>query len=94
MASPNKKKPLLPARPSGKGKAPANAAPAPVPNPDLDPRGTMLYTIGFTLAVFFFVIGMYQMVVEQDIIGNYWLVMISAGLLLGLRTWRAKALRG
>ncbi len=54
----------------------------------------MLYTIGFTLAVFFFVIGMYQMVVEEDIIGNYWLVMISAGLLLGLRTWRAKVLRG
>ena len=89
----------MPPRPPGKGKAPGKksktpAAPPAGPDPALDPRGTLLYTIGFTLAAFFFVVAMYQMVVEQDIVGNYWLVMISAGLLLGLRTWRAKPLRG
>lgn len=67
---------------------------SPVAPAGTDPRDTLLYTIGFTLAAFFFIIGVYQSMVEEDLPGNYWLFMVSAGLLLGLRAWRQKRLRG
>jgi hypothetical protein len=42
-------------------------------------------TILFSLAVGFSVIGIYQVMVERDIVGNYWIFMLSFMCLIGYR---------
>ncbi len=54
------------------------------------PAGSWVYTIGFSLAVVSFVIGVYQTMVEGDLASNYWLFMISLGFLFGVRWFRLR----
>ncbi len=87
-AVPKKKKPVG-AKP---GKTPGAGAPAPEAEP-MSKIGSWFYTIGFSLAVVTFIIGVYQTLVEQDLAGNYWLFMISIGLLFGIRYQRIRSQR-
>lgn len=74
-------------RPSSKhaaAKRPVARASAPAPDEPAD-QGSWIYTIGISLAVVTFVIGVYQTMVEEDLAGNYWLFMIASGMLLLIR---------
>jgi hypothetical protein len=80
--------------PAPKKKKPAAAKPAAPPTPEpMSTAGSWFYTIGFSLAVVAFIIGVYQTLVEQDLAGNYWLFMISIGLLFGIRYQRIRSQR-
>lgn len=77
---------------SAAGKAKATRPKAPLPPPPAGPeeQGSWVYTIGFSLSVVSFVIGIYQTMVERDLASNYWLFMISLSFLFGLRWHRLR----
>lgn len=78
---------------AGAGKTPRTGAkPAPLvaPPTELAGQNSLVYTVGFALAVVSFVIGVYQTMVERDLASNYWLFMISLGFLFGVRWWRLR----
>ena len=75
------------ASPKKKKSAPAPPTPPPAP---VSGGASLVYTIGFSLAVVAFVIGVYQTMVERDLASNYWLFMISLGFLFGLRWFRLR----
>ena len=85
MASVPPKKKTVPGKPSKAG-----AKPSPPVAPPRPEESSWVYTIGFSLAVVSFVIGVYQTLVERDLASNYWLFMISLGFLFGLRWWRLR----
>ena len=85
MAASSHKKKAAP----GKARAvPPKTTPPPPTEPD--EQGSWVYTIGFSLSVVSFVIGIYQTIVERDLASNYWLFMISLSFLFGLRWHRLR----
>jgi hypothetical protein len=82
MASSSQKK----KKPKADGNPNVGAA-GPEPAPE---SGSWVYTIGFSLAVVAFIIGIYQTMVERDLASNYWLFMVSLAFLFGLRWVRMR----
>ncbi|RZK15202.1 MAG: hypothetical protein EOO56_23350 [Hymenobacter sp.] len=54
---------------------------------------SLLKTILFALGVVTFVIGTYQTVLQNDLVGNYWIYMISLVCWLPLQYWRRQEAR-
>ena len=50
-------------------------------------------TVLFALGVVSFVIGVYQTILQNDILGNYWIFMISLLCWLPLNYWRRQEAR-
>ena len=42
-------------------------------------------TVLFAVAVVFFVVGVYQTLVQNDLLRNYWLFMVSFGCIMAFR---------
>ncbi len=80
----------LPKKKNAAGSAATRPAPPPAPLVPLSGAASWVYTIGFSLAVVSFIIGIYQTMVERDLASNYWLFMISLSFLFGLRWWRVR----
>lgn len=54
---------------------------------------SLLRTILFALGVVTFVIATYQTVLQNDLLGNYWIYMVSLGCWLPLQYWRRQEAR-
>jgi amino acid permease len=54
---------------------------------------SLLKTVLFALGVVTFVIATYQTVLQNDLVGNYWIYMISLGCWLPLQYWRRQEAR-
>jgi hypothetical protein len=54
---------------------------------------SLLRTVLFSLGVVSFVIGVYQVVLQNDLGRNYWIFMISLSCWLPLNYWRQKEAR-
>ncbi|RZK34023.1 MAG: hypothetical protein EOO57_11995 [Hymenobacter sp.] len=54
---------------------------------------SLLKTVFFALGVVTFVIATYQTVLQNDLVGNYWIFMISLGCWLPLQYWRRQEAR-
>jgi hypothetical protein len=54
---------------------------------------SLLRTVFFALGVVTFVIATYQTVLQNDLLGNYWIYMISLGCWLPLQYWRRQDAR-
>ena len=54
---------------------------------------SLLKTILFALGVVTFVIATYQTVLQNDLVGNYWIYMISLACWLPLQYWRRQEAR-
>ena len=54
---------------------------------------SLLKTVFFSLGVVTFVIATYQTVLQNDLVGNYWIYMISLGCWLPLQYWRRQEAR-
>ena len=54
---------------------------------------SLLRTVLFSLGVVSFVIGVYQVVLQNDLGRNYWIFMISLACWLPLNYWRQKEAR-
>ena len=54
---------------------------------------SLVRTVLFSLGVVAFVIGVYQTILQNDIIGNYWIFMISLACWLPLNYWRRQEAR-
>lgn len=54
---------------------------------------SLLKTILFALGVVSFVIATYQTILQNDLVGNYWIYMISLVCWLPLQYWRRQEAR-
>lgn len=54
---------------------------------------SLLRTVLFAFGVVTFVIGVYQTLVQNDLVRNYWIFMVSLCCWLPLRYWRQKEAR-
>ena len=54
---------------------------------------SLLKTVLFALGVVTFVIGTYQTILQNDLVGNYWIYMISLVCWLPLQYWRRQEAR-
>ncbi|MFD1870892.1 hypothetical protein [Hymenobacter bucti] len=54
---------------------------------------SLLKTVFFAFGVVTFVIATYQTVLQNDLVGNYWIYMISLGCWLPLQYWRRQEAR-
>jgi hypothetical protein len=54
---------------------------------------SLLKTVFFSLGVVTFVIATYQTVLQNDLVGNYWIYMISLSCWLPLQYWRRQEAR-
>jgi amino acid permease len=54
---------------------------------------SLLKTVLFSLGVVAFVIATYQTVLQNDLVGNYWIYMISLSCWLPLQYWRRQEAR-
>ena len=54
---------------------------------------SLLKTVLFSLGVVTFVIATYQTVLQNDLVGNYWIYMVSLACWLPLRYWRRQEAR-
>ena len=54
---------------------------------------SLLKTVLFALGVVTFVIATYQTVLQNDLVGNYWIYMISLSCWLPLQYWRRQEAR-
>jgi amino acid permease len=54
---------------------------------------SLLKTILFSLGVVTFIIATYQTVLQNDLVGNYWIYMISLACWLPLQYWRRQEAR-
>ena len=54
---------------------------------------SLLKTVFFSLGVVTFVIATYQTVLQNDLVGNYWIYMISLACWLPLQYWRRQEAR-
>lgn len=54
---------------------------------------SLLKTVLFSLGVVTFIIATYQTVLENDLLGNYWIYMISLSCWLPLQYWRRQDAR-
>lgn len=54
---------------------------------------SLLKTVLFAFGVVTFVIGTYQTVLQNDLVGNYWLYMVSLSCWLPLQYWRRQEAR-
>ena len=54
---------------------------------------SLLKTVLFSLGVVTFVIATYQTVLQNDLVGNYWIYMISLACWLPLQYWRRQEAR-
>jgi amino acid permease len=54
---------------------------------------SLLKTVLFALGVVSFVIATYQTVLQNDLVGNYWIYMVSLSCWLPLQYWRRQEAR-
>ena len=54
---------------------------------------SLLKTVFFSLGVVTFVIATYRTVLQNDLVGNYWIYMISLSCWLPLQYWRRQEAR-
>jgi len=54
---------------------------------------SLLKTVLFSLGVVTFVIATYQTVLQNDLVGNYWIYMVSLACWLPLQYWRRQEAR-
>lgn len=54
---------------------------------------SLLKTVLFAFSVVTFVIATYQTVLQNDLVGNYWIYMISLSCWLPLQYWRRQEAR-
>ena len=54
---------------------------------------SLLRTVLFSLGVVTFVVATYQTILQNDLVGNYWIYMLSLGCWLPLQYWRRKEAR-
>ena len=54
---------------------------------------SLVRTVLFAFGVVAFVIGVYQTILQKDLVGNYWIFMISLACWLPLRYWRQQEAR-
>ena len=54
---------------------------------------SLLKTVLFALGVVTFVIATYQTVLQNDLVGNYWIYMLSLACWLPLQYWRRQEAR-
>ncbi|RZK13639.1 MAG: hypothetical protein EOO56_26660 [Hymenobacter sp.] len=54
---------------------------------------SLLKTVLFALGVVTFVIATYQTVLQNDLVGNYWIYMVSLSCWLPLQYWRRQEAR-
>ncbi len=54
---------------------------------------SLLKTVLFSLGVVAFVIATYQTVLQSDLVGNYWIYMVSLACWLPLQYWRRQEAR-
>ena len=54
---------------------------------------SLLRTVLFAFGVVAFVIGVYQTILQKDLIGNYWIFMISLACWMPLHYWRLQETR-
>ena len=54
---------------------------------------SLLRTVLFSLGVVTFVVATYQSILQNDLVGNYWIYMISFMCWLPLQYWRRKEAR-
>jgi amino acid permease len=54
---------------------------------------SLVKTVLFSLGVVAFIIATYQTVLQNDLVGNYWIYMISLACWLPLQYWRRQEAR-
>ncbi len=54
---------------------------------------SLVRTVLFAFGVVAFVIGVYQTILQKDLVGNYWIFMISLACWLPLQYWRQQEAR-
>jgi amino acid permease len=54
---------------------------------------SLVRTVLFAFGVVAFVIGVYQTILQKDLVGNYWIFMISLACWLPLHYWRQQEAR-
>ena len=53
----------------------------------------LVRTVLFAFGVVAFVIGVYQTILQKDLVGNYWIFMISLACWMPLHYWRLQEAR-